>query len=183
MHPRRAYLPVEPDHLAPEERLAVAVCDVYKTRREDSAVAVDKYYNDGSKCATYADFREVLANPEIDAVCIATPDHWHAYISVEAMKHGKDVYCEKQLTYSIDEAKKVIEVQKKNSVGTDPIKGFILKGFGIVREQAPAIDVLGWERRKPHRDWRVGEGEMGQFRWMARKGALHQSIKFDIIFA
>ena len=91
----------------------VAICDVDKTRREDSAGKVNAYYKDGSKCATYADFREVLANPEIDAVCIATPDHWHAYISVEAMKHGKDVYCEKPLTYSIDEAKKVIEAQKK----------------------------------------------------------------------
>ena len=91
----------------------VAICDVDKTRREDSAGKVNAHYKDGSKCATYADFRDVLANPEIDAVCIATPDHWHAYISVEAMKHGKDVYCEKPLTYSIDEAKKVIEAQKK----------------------------------------------------------------------
>ena len=91
----------------------VAICDVDKTRREDSAAAVDKHYNDGSKCATYFDFRDVLAIPEVDAVCIATPDHWHAYISVEAMKHGKDVYCEKPLTFSIDEAKKVIAAQKK----------------------------------------------------------------------
>ena len=91
----------------------VAICDVDKTRREDSAAAVDKHYNDGSKCATYADFRDVLKNPGIDAVCIATTDHWHAYISVEAMKHGKDVYCEKPLTFSIDESKKVIAAQKK----------------------------------------------------------------------
>ena len=91
----------------------VAICDVDKARREDGASRVNAYYKDGSKCATFADFREVLANPEIDAVCIATPDHWHAYISVEAMKHGKDVYCEKPLTYSIDEAKKVIAAQKK----------------------------------------------------------------------
>jgi predicted dehydrogenase len=91
----------------------VAICDVDKTRREDSAATVDKYYKDDLKCETYEDFRDVLSNPEIDAVCIATPDHWHAYISVEAMKHGKDVYCEKPLTFSIDEAKKVIEAQKK----------------------------------------------------------------------
>ena len=91
----------------------VAICDVDKARREDSAAAVDKHYNDGSKCATYADFRDVLKNPDIDAVSIATPDHWHAYISVEAMKHGKDVYCEKPLTFSIDESKKVMAAQKK----------------------------------------------------------------------
>jgi len=91
----------------------VAICDVDKTRREDSAATVDKYYKDGSKCATYFDFRDVLKNPGIDAVCIATPDHWHAYISVAAMKNGKDVYCEKPLTFSIDESKKVMAAQKK----------------------------------------------------------------------
>ena len=89
------------------------ICDCDKTRREDSAATVDKFYKDGSKCAAAADFRDVLNNPMIDAVCIATPDHWHAYISVEAMKHGKDVYCEKPLTFSIDESKKVIAAQKK----------------------------------------------------------------------
>jgi len=91
----------------------VAICDVDKTRREDSAAAVDAHYKDGTKCATFEDFRDVLKDPGIDAVCIATPDHWHAYISVEAMKHGKDVYCEKPMTFSIDEAKKVIAAQKK----------------------------------------------------------------------
>ena len=91
----------------------VAVCDVDKARREDGAARVNKRYKNGPRCAAVADFREILKNPEIDAVCIATPDHWHAYISVEAMKHGKDVYCEKPMTFSIDEAKKVIEAQKK----------------------------------------------------------------------
>ena len=91
----------------------VATCDVDRTRREHAAGMVDRHYKDGSRCAAVADFRDVLGNPDIDAVCIATPDHWHAYISVEAMKHGKDVYCEKPLTFSIDEAKKVMAAQKK----------------------------------------------------------------------
>ena len=89
------------------------ICDCDKTRREDGAQRVEAHYKDGVKCATAADFRDVLADPSIDAVCIATPDHWHAYISVAAMKSGKDVYCEKPLTFSIDEAKKVIAAQKK----------------------------------------------------------------------
>ena len=64
-------------------------------------------------CKTVADFRDVLADPTIDAVCIATPDHWHAYISIAAMKAGKDVYCEKPLTYSIEEAQLVMKAEKK----------------------------------------------------------------------
>ncbi len=89
-----------------------AVCDCDKVRCADAKKRVDAFYKDAS-CKAYADFRDVLTDPTIDAVCIATPDHWHAYISVEAMKHGKDVYCEKPLTFSIDEAKKVIAAQEK----------------------------------------------------------------------
>ena len=90
----------------------VAVCDCDRARREQARNAVNKEYRN-SNCRAVADFREILKDPSIDMVCIATPDHWHAYISVEAMKHGKDVYCEKPLTFSIDEAKKVIAAQKK----------------------------------------------------------------------
>lgn len=91
----------------------VAVCDCDRKRREDAAKTVDKIYGTPGACLAVADFREILANPEIDMVCIATPDHWHAYISVEAMKHGKDVYCEKPLTFSVEEARAVAEAQEK----------------------------------------------------------------------
>ena len=90
----------------------VAVCDCDKTRAAAGAAQVNKAYGN-KNCRAVADFREVLADQTIDAVCIAAPDHWHAYMSVEAMKHGKDVYCEKPLTFSIDEAKKVIAAQEK----------------------------------------------------------------------
>ena len=89
-----------------------AVCDCDRVRCADAKARVDAHYKDGA-CKTYADFRDILKDPTIDAVCIATPDHWHAYMSVEAMKHGKDVYCEKPLTFSIDEAKKLIAAQEK----------------------------------------------------------------------
>lgn len=90
----------------------VAVCDVDKERVAAAKDMVDKQYGN-TKCKAYGDFRDVLDDPKIDAVGIATPDHWHAYIAVEAMKNGKDVFCEKPLTFSIDEAKKVMQAQKK----------------------------------------------------------------------
>ncbi len=96
----------------------VAVCDCDKDRREAGAKAVDDRYAAKKiagvpKCKAVADFRDVIKDPMIDMVCIATPDHWHAYMAVEAMKHGKDVYCEKPLTYNVDEARKVIAAQEK----------------------------------------------------------------------
>jgi len=91
----------------------VAVCDCDKERREAGAKEVDEAYRESGVCKAVADFRDILSDPTIDAVSIATPDHWHAYICVEAMKRGKDVYCEKPLTFSPEEAKKVIEAQEK----------------------------------------------------------------------
>ena len=90
----------------------VAVCDCDRVRAKAGAEQVNKAYKN-NKCKVVYDFREVLQDPSIEIVCIGTPDHWHAYIAVEAMKHGKDVYCEKPLTFSIDESKKVIAAQKK----------------------------------------------------------------------
>ena len=86
----------------------VAVCDVDTTRRNDAKRKVDEAY--GNKdCAAYNDFREIINRKDIDAVCIATPDHWHAIPTLAALRAGKDVYCEKPLTHNIHEA---IEVMK-----------------------------------------------------------------------
>jgi len=97
-----------------------AVCDCDKVRREDALRRVREHYerNDGlgipkDACRAEGDFRKIIEDPGIDMVCIATPDHWHAYMVVEAMKHGKDVYCEKPLTYSVDEARVIVEVAKR----------------------------------------------------------------------
>ena len=90
----------------------VAVCDCDKVRAAAGAKQVNDAYGT-QNCRAVADFRDVIRDPEIDVVCIGAPDHWHAYMSVEAMKHGKDVYCEKPLTFTIDEARKVIAAQKK----------------------------------------------------------------------
>ena len=90
----------------------LAVCDVDTVRREDAKRTVDKHYAvtaGQAGCAAYNDFQEIIARKDIDAVCIATPDHWHAIITLAALRAGKDVYCEKPLTHNIHEA---IEVMK-----------------------------------------------------------------------
>ncbi|MDQ6662848.1 MAG: Gfo/Idh/MocA family oxidoreductase [Acidobacteriota bacterium] len=74
----------------------VAVCDVYEKRKR---AAVERTKADG-----YLDYREVIARPDVDAIVIATPDHWHAKVALEAMDAGKDVYIEKPMTHTIDEA-------------------------------------------------------------------------------
>jgi len=79
----------------------IAVCDVSTAVREEYQKRAEEKYKG---VAAYNDFRELLTRDDIDAVVIATPDHWHAIISIEAMKAGKDVYCEKPLSLTIREA-------------------------------------------------------------------------------
>ncbi len=97
----------------------VAVCEVDTTRREAARKYVEDFYatKSGSTykgCNAYTDFRELLARPDIDAVVIATPDHWHAIIAIAAAKAGKDIYCEKPLCQSIHEARALVNVVRKH---------------------------------------------------------------------
>jgi len=106
--------------LGRKDTQTVAVCDVDTTRREHAKKQVEDHYakqtNSGYKgCAAYNDFRELLARKDIDAVVIATPDHWHAYIAIAACRAGKDIYCEKPLTESIHEARALVEAVRENN--------------------------------------------------------------------
>lgn len=85
----------------------VAACDVDETHLNEAAERL------GPECRKYRDFRELLAQKDIDAVVIGTPDHWHAYICIAAMKAGKDVYCEKPLTLTIDQGKKIVKTWRE----------------------------------------------------------------------
>lgn len=94
----------------------LAVCDVDTTRREDAKGRVDQHYGN-TDCRSHVDYRDLLANDDIDAVVIATPDHWHANQIIDACKAGKDIYCEKPLTLTLREAQIVIDaVQKTDRV-------------------------------------------------------------------
>ncbi len=81
----------------------VAVCDVDRTHAER---AREKF---GGKPDIHSDYREVLDRPDIEAVTIGTPDHWHVPVALAALRAGKDVYCEKPLTLTIDEGKLLIK--------------------------------------------------------------------------
>ncbi len=91
----------------------VAVCDVDTTRRNAAKKRVDDFYKN-SDCQAYADFREIINRKDIDAVVIATPDHWHAIPTLAALRAGKDVYCEKPLTHNIHEAVEVMKAVDAN---------------------------------------------------------------------
>jgi predicted dehydrogenase len=98
----------------------LAVCDVDNTRRESAKQMVEDAYAGktlaGYKgCAAYGDFRELLARKDIDAVCIATPDHWHGIIVVAAAKAKKDIYCEKPLSLTIHDAVAMVKAVRKHN--------------------------------------------------------------------
>ena len=103
----------------------IAASDVDSKKLElFKKLAEEKYAREGSSkhvVKTYKDFRELLQNKEIDAVVIATPDHWHAMMVIEAAKAGKDVYCEKPYSHSIEEGRLMVQAIEKykrvNQVG------------------------------------------------------------------
>jgi len=105
--------------LSKADTQTVAVCDVDTNRRNDGKKQVEDFYakqtgSDFKGCAAFGDFRELVARKDIDAVVIATPDHWHALIAIAAAKAGKDIYCEKPLTQTIHEAWALVGAVRKN---------------------------------------------------------------------
>ena len=89
-----------------------AVCDVNAHNRDNARDIVNKHYGN-TDCAAYNDFRELLAREDIDAVLVATPDQWHALPCIAAAKAGKDMYCEKPMTLTIEEARVVADTMKR----------------------------------------------------------------------
>jgi hypothetical protein len=97
----------------------VAVCDVDKSRREHGREVAEAVYAANEPggsyegCAAYNDYRELLARPDIDAVVIVTPDHWHTLQAIDAAKAGKDIYCEKPVSMTIQEGRRLAETVRR----------------------------------------------------------------------
>jgi len=94
------------------ELQVVGVCDVVERKRYGAKQIVDAKYGD-TGCAAYNDFRDVVTRRDTDVVLIGTPDHWHALVAVEAMKNGKDVYCEKPETLTVREGRIMTETARR----------------------------------------------------------------------
>lgn len=116
-----------------------ALADVDANVLGDHVAKVEKHQ--GKKPDAYKDYRKILERKDIDAVMIATPDHWHTKIAVEAMYAGKDVYCEKPLTLTINEGKLIEKVVKETGrvfqVGTmqrtESVQRF-LQAIALIRD-------------------------------------------------
>ena len=98
----------------------VAACDVYRNKAVSLAAAADKLYaqkygqSNYKNCTVHNNFTEVLDRKDVDAVVIATPDHWHAAIAVRAAQAGKDIYCEKPLSLTIAEGRAMVDASNKH---------------------------------------------------------------------
>src|SRR6266699_2863748 len=131
--------PWAPPPKLPDPRLAarvVAVCDVYEKRKREAQTFSGA---DGT-----LDYRQVLERKDVDAVIIATPDHWHARMALEAMAKGKDVYLEKPVTHTVEEARQVAEGVRRT--------GRVLQ----VGSQTTSSDQW-WKARKAIQDGMIGD--------------------------
>ncbi len=119
----------------------VAVCDVYEKRKRETAAR--------HKAKAFSDYREVLALSDVDAVIVATPDHWHAHIALDAMDGGKDVYLEKPMCHTIEEAKKLVDTTRET------------KRVLQVGSQTTSADQW-WKAKKAISDGMIGKMIMSQ---------------------
>jgi predicted dehydrogenase len=90
----------------------IALCDVDQKHLQETKARVEKA--NGTQVATYGDHRRLLENKDIDAVVVSTPDHWHALASADALVAGKDVYCEKPLTLTIQEGQVLVQLARRH---------------------------------------------------------------------
>src|SRR5512134_3471011 len=98
--------------LGKDEVQWVAVCDIDAKHLSEAQNTVNQRYGN-TDCATYKDYRELFARKDLDAVSIAVPDHWHAILSMEAVRAGLDVFGEKPFTHSLREGRALCDAVKR----------------------------------------------------------------------
>ena len=125
--------------------LNIAVCDVFKDRRENAAGLINKFYKDNNdpapECLPYLDFEEILERKDIDAVHITTPDHWHVPAAIKAARAGKHIMLAKPLGLSYPEyqilAKELVANDVRFHYGTQQRTSDHMKlGYNLIREGA-----------------------------------------------
>lgn len=160
----------------------VAVCDVDRHRVEKAQDLVKQWLN--RQPAAMEDYRAIIDRDDIDIVHIVTPDHWHAKVAIEAMLSGKDVYCEKPMTLTIEEGQLISEVCRRTGrimqIGTQQRSiPRMIQAIAMIREGrlgkitkvqcgvggAPTSPELPVTQPPPHFDWDrwVGPAEMTDF--------------------
>ena len=127
----------------------IAVCDLDSNRVEQAKTLVNGYYSAGNGVTGYRDYHELLANKDVDAAVISTPDHQHAVLAVSAVRAGKDVYLQKPASLTISEGRQGRSEQRAGRAGRD------------YRADKPAISLAAstqgsWGRNGPgnRRNWR-----------------------------
>jgi hypothetical protein len=184
----------------------VAVCDVDRERRERARATVDDTYaaamksGKASVCAAYNDYRDLLARKDIDAVLIATPDHWHALQSIDAAKAGKDIYCEKPVSMTVRESRRLVEAVERHQrvfqTGTQyrsipairKVCQFIRDGrLGKIRavhtQYQPLSHFLGGDRVKPYEpvlNWKMCGGSYAGLDFALPAEAPPEGLDWDL---
>ncbi len=101
--------------LVEEDCRVVAACDLDQNHLQAAVDTINDNYKN-QDCAAYHDYREMLARPDLDAVMIAIPDHWHALVATAAARRGLDIYGEKPLAHTIAEQQAIVRAVEKNHV-------------------------------------------------------------------
>ena len=101
--------------LASEDCRVIAACDIDADHLQAAKKMIDDNYGT-TDCATHHDYRQLLARPDIDAVMIAVPDHWHEIVATEAARRKKDIYSEKPLAHTIAEQQSIVRAVEENNI-------------------------------------------------------------------
>ena len=153
----------------------VAVCDAYEGRLERAVKRT------GGRAKSVSDWREILNDKSIDLVTIASPDHWHKTHVLEALKAGKDVYCEKPLTYTVEDGQEILDAVKQSG----RLLPRCTRGRHDRIKEAAHLSRVGLRRRRVQQNtvrWRI-KRRRREWQWGGRGGALLQSCCIAAIHA